>query len=798
VSTSDDLLQQLTAALLPNPGKASPAEFLAVPGDAPRWLFPVCRGKLDRVLANWSPYRVASRMQWQVIRLARRRGILPVLPGIRKVQWNHAEGVDWRSFGWRGSGPPVPLIYVGTPGPRQKAVLHLMKAASGDCQAVVKVPLGTEAKDAIVQEACVLAALEDEHYPFSPRLLHLNDSHGIAAQQFLPGRSGGRRFGLEHRDLLASLMLRDETTSLADHAVVWREQGLSPLTKPDEANFEQMELALAELDDEHPLPACWVHGDFAPWNIRRRADGPPALIDWEEAERNALPLQDAYHFLHLQDFLFGARPAAHFAEVGPFAKALDLAPQQCRKLEIAYLVQAYLKCNARGDQRRAGFLLQTLALVLRKRSSAAVFATGPRRRLRLVSSHAANVGRARSEMFDAVVTQLDRAQMLYCVLSGHESSDGTAASDVDLMFRPQDLHHVPSLLARAAQCAGARLVQSIQHETSACYFVLARQEGRHIAHLDLDCYGDYRWEGRAWLLADQVLADRRQQQNFYLPSVEDEFTYYLIKKVLKQSITVCQLKKLQHLLARKPTACRQKLAGFWPGVTGFLLQRAIVEQDLEWLREQLPKLLAELQRSSQVEPRLRRWRQKLRDAGRLLRRICRPAGLSVRITGGNSALRSELADGLVCNLAPAFRRARRTWTAETLFHAFRQIFDVGAARVRSTLLVHSPDESAPVAGLRQAVRRLALRFAWLGTRSDVRLVLLPRQSSGGRRKFGSSRRTIYLDADGPPEQILHNAGAAILEWLAFRTEKRLKLPGQVQPAADSSGKQAALGSVGLD
>jgi hypothetical protein len=737
-------------------------------------------------------------MQWSVIRLANRRGMLQALPGLGKVHLSNAEGIDWRSYGWRGIRAPIPLIYVGTPGPRQKAVIHLVDGPTGNCLAVVKVPLGADAKEAIVQEACVLAALADECYPFSPRLLHRDDSRGIATQQFVPGKSGERRFGSEHQDLLRSLLLCDQTTRLADHAAAWHQQALPSLTNAGKGELGLVPLALAEVGDEHPLPACWTHGDFAPWNIRQCVHGVTTLIDWEETVRGGLPLQDAYHFLHIQDFVFGARGRTHFAEVEGLARILGIAPQPCRKLEIAYLVQAYLTCISRGDEGRASYLLQTLALVLGDHSASASFAMGHSRRLRLVASHAPNIGTVRAELLDALVAQLNHAEVPYCFLSGQEGSSGTATSDVDIMFRPQDLHRIPGLLARVAQSTGAKLVQSIQHETSACYFVLVRQDGKHISHLDVDCYGDYRRERRAWLPAEKMLAGRRQARNFSLPAVEDEFTYYVIKKVLKQSITARQLKRLQHLLACNSVGCRQRLAGFWPGETAVLLQRAIVEQDLDWLQGQLPELLAALRRTPEVESHFCRGRQRLREASRILRRISLPTGLSVMITGGNNGLRSELADGLVCNLAPAFRRARRVWTADTVLGALAQPPRVLAARVRSTLVVRSANEDFPATGVRRALRRLVSSWAGLGMGSDVRLVLRSGQSNNSDKKLSSFRRTIFLDADESPEQILHDANAAILNWLALRMEKRLKLQSRMQPAVDNGGERAALGSAGLD
>ena len=79
---------------------------------------------------------------------------------------------------------------------------------------------------------------------------------------------------------------------------------------------------VAELCDRHLLPASWVHGDFAPWNIKCRRGQKLMLIDWEDAQRGGFPLHDYFHFLHMQDYLFGQRPAMHFAGVGSFAETI--------------------------------------------------------------------------------------------------------------------------------------------------------------------------------------------------------------------------------------------------------------------------------------------------------------------------------------------------------------------------------------------------------------------------------------------------------------------------------------------
>lgn len=770
--------------------------FFAVPGDRPRWLIPASSRNLHPTLSSWAPYCVSSRLKWSAIRAANRVGALPALPGVTTVHLGNVNEIDWRALGWTRDTPPAPLVYLGTPGPRRKAVIHLIDPASGDCEAIVKVPLCAGAKDAIVRDACTLAVLASERHTCAPRLLWLDRQHGIATQQFLPGKSGSRRLRPEYFGLLGSLVVRDESTTIAAHAAAWHDAMSSLSRKTD---LQLMGAAVAELCDTHSLPSCWAHGDFAPWNIRHSPPGVAGLVDWEEAERGGLPLQDAFHFLHMQDFLFGARPATHSPDLALFVRTLGISPAQCRRLEIAYLVRSQRQCASNHQSQRAQFLLNTLALLFRNCISSTVVADKPPRRLQLVSSHPAELHSVRVRLFDAVVAQLNQAQLPYCILSGYEGASETDASDVDIMFRPRDLPHVPALLARAAQSAGALLVQSIQHESTACYFVLARQQGKHVAHLAADCCSHYRRDGRTWLLADDVMAGRRKYHQFWLPLVADEFIGYLIKKVLKQDLTAYQLKRLQHLFARAPGECRQGIAGIWPAKTTVALQRAIVEQNLGWFQTELSNLLAELQRSPAVERPLQRARQCLREAGRCLRRILFPTGLSVTVVGGDSAHRAELADGLVRNLAPAFRHTRRMWTANSLPGSFAQAWEIAAARIRSTLLLRTSEDNPPPRGFRRALRWFRSCLACLLVQHDLVLSFSPEQGPHPRGTNSVSSNLVFLDADNSPELILHHASQAILHRLALRTGKRLKtISATPRTVIGSPTSQSELRPAGLD
>lgn len=51
------------------------------------------------------------------------------------------------------------------------------------------------------------------------------------------------------------------------------------------------------------LSECIEHGDFAPWNIRSRADGSIFVFDWEHGKQKGWPAMDAIHFEYQQAVL---------------------------------------------------------------------------------------------------------------------------------------------------------------------------------------------------------------------------------------------------------------------------------------------------------------------------------------------------------------------------------------------------------------------------------------------------------------------------------------------------------------
>ena len=768
-------VEQIVSTLPRVPDRGVPLTLLAINAHgAPRWVLSDEGSALDAVFANWSPYRASSRFGWSAVRLAHRAGMLNALPRVETIDLQLRTAIDWQALGWNAGAPPVFAIYVGTSGPTQKAVLHLVNRSSRQCEAIVKVPLGKSAQDAIVREAQNLSSLTHGQRNRAPALLFLDRERGLAAQQFIPGTPGSRRLRAEYLELLRSLISADKSTALGEHATACQ-QALASCAGNN--NAETLRAAMAALDDDRPLPACWVHGDFAPWNIRQHPGRPPALVDWEQAQPDGLPLHDAYHFLHIQDFLFGSASALHANALMDFAASLGLTPDQCRKLEIAYLTQTYLHCRSRDDASRSAYVLTTLANALEKYAGTSRPVPNPWHRPHNPASELQR--RARADMLNNLITQLNRDNIAYCLLSGYDPSPDSGTPDLDLMVRAEDRRRIPELLMRTAQATGARLVQALQHETSATYFILARADAGQISHLDVDCYTDYRRDGRTWLSGADVIARRGKVRDFYVPAVADAFSYYLLKKVLKQSVTPHQLKRLQHLLARSPCECRGRIAQYWPA-RALGLERAIAEQDVRGFREQLPALYGELEASRPVQSFASRCWHKSRDLARRLRRAMHPTGMWLVVAGGELPQRIQIAEKLAERLAPVFRRTR-VLAESPVESSVQRTMRILFARMRSTLVITYANANLP--GSSASLRQRVIRRAQYALPPDLVIALdatQPAIASQAQRMRCTLRVNIATDSPMPVQSITKE----VLQWLAARLRMRLRLRQSPSVAAE--------------
>ena len=307
-SSASDLIETVVAQVFPpgtrltwRAGDVPPAERYCVVAGAkgPRWIVPWPGRVGSGVLAAWRPYTAAAILGWSALRAAYRTGLHRRLPGVRC--FGVAGSADWSHLGWSREAP-VSVTYIGTPGPTQKAVAHLLPWRDGACQRVAKVPLGPKAARTILLEAEMLGRLAEEKPGVAPCVRFVDRKNGRTLQDVVAGKASGRRLEPRHVDWLAGLRRDGHTISIRDHAkrLSTNIQKLRPDVPGRERLLDRLE---AQMDDSL-LPSVWTHGDFAPWNIKNLPGGGVAAIDWGDAECDGLPLHDLFYYYLNQDSVF--------------------------------------------------------------------------------------------------------------------------------------------------------------------------------------------------------------------------------------------------------------------------------------------------------------------------------------------------------------------------------------------------------------------------------------------------------------------------------------------------------------
>jgi hypothetical protein len=220
-----------------------------------RWQVPRGpRGTAAAALAVYQPMKPTSRVGWEAARLLAAAGGLRLLP--------------------RGEAPPrvvrqalAPYLPPGATlatarviHPGRERYVALVLDRDGGCQALAKVGADQAAADELAREAAAIEA-------FGPLL-----AGPVSAPKVLAAEPG---------------VLLLEAASWRPR---WRPWHLEPEVAAAMGAFYR---AGAVGPGLQPGPA---HGDFAPWNLLRTADG-WVLIDWEDAAASEAPFLDLCHYL---------------------------------------------------------------------------------------------------------------------------------------------------------------------------------------------------------------------------------------------------------------------------------------------------------------------------------------------------------------------------------------------------------------------------------------------------------------------------------------------------------------------
>ena len=279
--------------------------------------------------------------------------------------------------------------------------------------------------------------------------------------------------------------------------------------------------------------------------------------------------------------------------------------------------------------------------------------------VRLVAAEARVTPRGEAATRAGLVGQwfawLDRERIAWVAVGDDQAIADGASNDVDLLVAPAQLRVIPGLVRRFARAHRLRLIQDIQHEAVARFFVLAWDEpdGRP-GFLYLDIAGDYWRHGRRFLPVAPLLRRRVRGQapsaaggmlGYWRPAPPDNLLYYLLKKVDKGTLPEGACATLAREWRRDPAGARDILSRYLPPAAIELFAQAIASGDWQGVQRALPGLRAHLAASPRLGPPAI-----IAEAVRRLLRCCRPTGLAVQVD------EPAAAEEIARDWAQAFRR----------------------------------------------------------------------------------------------------------------------------------------------
>ena len=142
---------------------------------------------------------------------------------------------------------------------------------------------------------------------------------------------------------------------------------------------------------------------------------------------------------------------------------------------------------------------------------------------------------------------------------------------------------------RTESGSGLRSCNGYSTSPPAHYFVLATDGlGAPWEFLAVDVSSDYRRDGRVFYQGEEILASRRLDRGFWVPSPALEFGCYLVKKVAKRSLREEHGRRLTELYHQDPAGCEREIARFWRRGSARLIGSVAASGEWDTVRELLP------------------------------------------------------------------------------------------------------------------------------------------------------------------------------------------------------------------
>lgn len=265
----------------------------------------------------------------------------------------------------------------------------------------------------------------------------------------------------------------------------------------------------------------------------------------------------------------------------------------------------------------------------------------------------------KQELFKKFIKIIDKSNIPYALVGRTEGYPANIGSDIDVVI-PRSYIDTFKLVIWQMEDSQTKIVQMLQHEIVAFYYVLFHFDNGNIVSVQPDVCTDYYRKGRKLLSADYLLEGRieAEQGDFYVLAPEKEFLYYLLKKVDKRSLSEEQYEHIRKFYLKNKDKAILEAKKFWKGEKLLLIQKSMDENDFLLLHNNLEKLQQGIHSSHS-----RKVSDTLRNIALKLKRILNPTGYVITVLGPDGSGKTTVMEQFKKDIKPAFRRLQQ-------FHLF--------------------------------------------------------------------------------------------------------------------------------
>lgn len=135
-----------------------------------------------------------------------------------------------------------------------------------------------------------------------------------------------------------------------------------------------------------------------------------------------------------------------------------------------------------------------------------------------------------TEVFNYIFESFNSNNIDYAIIHSYQYLPDRFDSDIDTAINVPNIKDAIKLLDDTLVGTGWRVIQFWRHENYAADCIISNDD----EFLQVDFCTHYERNGRVVIPVQELLDGKRMYKNFYIPKPQTEFTYVLVKKILKK------------------------------------------------------------------------------------------------------------------------------------------------------------------------------------------------------------------------------------------------------------------------